>query len=104
MNTNLKRKELSPYGEVQVARVLKLKKVNDPGTPILRERLFRNDTDSPETKAQTKPNYSAEILVELKIRLRLSRNRSQFSRFSSGLAETELLLENSALTEFLAEF
>ena len=51
-------------------------------------------------KTQTQPNYSAEISVDLKFRLRISRNR----RFGSSLAEPELLLENSALTEFLAEF
>ena len=49
VNTSLKRKKLSPYGEVQVARALKLKKANDPGTPILRERLIRNNIDSPVT-------------------------------------------------------
>ena len=37
-----KRKQVSPYGEVQISRALKIKKENDTSSPILRERLIRN--------------------------------------------------------------
>jgi len=59
VRSNLKRKELSPYGETQVARALKLHKGN---SPVLRERIITTPRQrlgaslTPTTKAEKSSN------------------------------------------------